>query len=966
MFKKIFSLLTLTLSLKAATLTPTYDTTTRLVSPTNLVVSGASATNGFRVYGVLTNTGLTASTVPYIGSNKEFVSSIITPTELSYLSGLSGNIQDQIDNIVIGTAPAVTQGPNLVQKNIVLDTDIGGDIDDVFDLATINALVDNQEIKVLGITHPQETTYGAPAIEVINRLYGHGYFPIGVTKDALGLASDTYNAYLATNYENYLLKSTNAVNAVTLLRKVLSEQSETNVTLVTVGQLRNLYNLYNSAPDSYSTLTGAELITSKLKEIVVVAGIWPVGSEYNFYSDVLAAQVLNSLTNTVPIRYAGIELGDTIFSGSTILTKPINNPVRAAANLYYTTYSVTNRPAWGQVGILYAARGLVWRGQTNFSESAAGWGVIAASGSNSFTINSSGNHKYLSKVASDATLQANIETLVNQTPIESAFAVMRNGDNNITGNLATTGTIGINSTDAASVVVQTNGFRYDSLRGQLQFGQPGAFSTFTTLLSNTVTRAMIVGSNAPAGITSESFLQMIGPLNPSTRFPTRAEFKLGSYAIPGGSFSPMSELTIGLSGTLGAQYDGTEVYTTALKLRDNGDILPQNRIIASATNTAAYPTYTWSDRLTTGLMPTANAGVDEFGIAIGGSELMRLFVNGMAYATNTGPTFVLGALGTSISSRLVVDNEANGVRVLDGGSVLSALRTANIKLGTPGATAGEANFYNASNTNRFKLKAGVTGADWVFTLPIDAPVAGDVLSVNAVSAPNVTLEWVPQSGGGGGGTVGTVINTATTIASSIPTLGTDKTNVTPSNITISGLTNLFAGSLTASNVTATTILMANASKQIISATNSGNGSVAMTISPALTTPTIDGTTSATLRTGSFGITIDGGGSAITTGVKGYISIPYACTIQSVTMLADQSGSAVVDIWKDTYANYPPTVADTLIGGGGTKPTITTANKSTDSTLTGWTTSVSAGDTIGFNVDSASTITRLTLILKVLK
>lgn len=115
---------------------------------------------------------------------------------------------------------------------------------------------------------------------------------------------------------------------------------------------------------------------------------------------------------------------------------------------------------------------------------------------------------------------------------------------------------------------------------------------------------------------------------------------------------------------------------------------------------------------------------------------------------------------------------------------------------------------------------------------------------------------------------------------------------------------------------------------------------------------------------SVGITIDGGGSAITTGIKGYVEIPYACTINRVTMLADVSGSIVVDIWKDTYANFPPLVADSITASA--KPTITTAVKSQDSTLTGWTTSISAGDILAFNVDSATTITRLNLILKVTK
>lgn len=116
------------------------------------------------------------------------------------------------------------------------------------------------------------------------------------------------------------------------------------------------------------------------------------------------------------------------------------------------------------------------------------------------------------------------------------------------------------------------------------------------------------------------------------------------------------------------------------------------------------------------------------------------------------------------------------------------------------------------------------------------------------------------------------------------------------------------------------------------------------------------------KTRQIGITIDGSGSVITTGIKGYKSFPVAGTITGVRMLADQSGSVVIDIWKDTYANYPPTVADTITAAA--KPTITTAIKSEDTTLTGWTTAVNAGDVFGFNVDSVTTITRITLELTI--
>lgn len=117
------------------------------------------------------------------------------------------------------------------------------------------------------------------------------------------------------------------------------------------------------------------------------------------------------------------------------------------------------------------------------------------------------------------------------------------------------------------------------------------------------------------------------------------------------------------------------------------------------------------------------------------------------------------------------------------------------------------------------------------------------------------------------------------------------------------------------------------------------------------------------RTTAVEFVIDGGGSAITTGIKGFIEVPFSGTIQQVTMLADQTGSIVVDVWKDTYANYPPADADSITASA--VPTISSSNKSQDATLTGWTTSITAGDIIGFNVDSASTVERVTISLEVL-
>lgn len=101
---------------------------------------------------------------------------------------------------------------------------------------------------------------------------------------------------------------------------------------------------------------------------------------------------------------------------------------------------------------------------------------------------------------------------------------------------------------------------------------------------------------------------------------------------------------------------------------------------------------------------------------------------------------------------------------------------------------------------------------------------------------------------------------------------------------------------------------------------------------------------------------DGGGALLPTGArKAYVNVPFDCVIVRWRILADVSGSIVVDIWKDTYANYPPTVADTITASA--KPTLSSVIKNESTTLTGWTTALSFGDVLEFNIDSVTTVTK---------
>jgi len=116
-----------------------------------------------------------------------------------------------------------------------------------------------------------------------------------------------------------------------------------------------------------------------------------------------------------------------------------------------------------------------------------------------------------------------------------------------------------------------------------------------------------------------------------------------------------------------------------------------------------------------------------------------------------------------------------------------------------------------------------------------------------------------------------------------------------------------------------------------------------------------GPSAATTVKHNVSFVIDGGGSAITTGACNlFIPVRDAGTIQKVELTADQSGSITVDIWKKAAA----------IPGSGDKisasapATLSSAQINQTSSLTGWTTSVSANDVFGCTVATVSTVQRV--------
>lgn len=114
---------------------------------------------------------------------------------------------------------------------------------------------------------------------------------------------------------------------------------------------------------------------------------------------------------------------------------------------------------------------------------------------------------------------------------------------------------------------------------------------------------------------------------------------------------------------------------------------------------------------------------------------------------------------------------------------------------------------------------------------------------------------------------------------------------------------------------------------------------------------------------TVGTSLDGGGSALSTGQKGYVTCPFAGTIVGWNITAD-TGTCTFDVWKIATGAAVPTVANTITASA--KPALATGTAIHSTGLSGWTISVSANDIFGFNLDAVSSATKLTLVLQINK
>jgi len=287
---------------------------------------------------------------------------------------------------------------------LIFDTDIGDDVDDVLALSVLHALQTRGDCELLAVTITKNDPLAGPFVDAMNTFYGRPNIPIGFTRSGLGNEPSKFLQLARTQddakprYPHRLQQSSDAPPATQLLRQTLSGQPDRSVVVVQVGYFSNLAALLESPADSFSSLTGVELVRKKVKFLSVMAGAFQsIGNnkhflEYNVTQDLPASKKVAKDWPT-PIIWSGFEIGIAVpFPAASIERDFAYVPHHPAAEAYYLYNPPPHeRPTWDLTSALYA----VLPDRDYFNLSPPGQVAIEADGFTRFAPDPQGRDRFL-------------------------------------------------------------------------------------------------------------------------------------------------------------------------------------------------------------------------------------------------------------------------------------------------------------------------------------------------------------------------------------------------------------------------------------------------------------------------------------------------------------------------------------------------------------------------------------------
>ncbi|KAI1803426.1 hypothetical protein F4811DRAFT_341988 [Daldinia bambusicola] len=249
------------------------------------------------------------------------------------------------------------------KKRLIIDTDLLSFDDDPLAIGLSGILQNWGQVELIGVMSSESSRYIPPAIDAINTFFGYPEIPIAIQKPVTNLTrrpeSPEFGPYivgLTYNFTEDIRDGTNTPDPVSSYRYLLSTSADSSITLAVIGYFDNVFHLLNSGPDQISPYTGAELLASKVRELVVQANDVGYSFNTNMHNETFAQKVLNWWPGKLTFAWDGV--GENTVLGTRITTEldVTKNPLGYAlrANIGYgQKFSV-----WDATAVYYAVCGL--------------------------------------------------------------------------------------------------------------------------------------------------------------------------------------------------------------------------------------------------------------------------------------------------------------------------------------------------------------------------------------------------------------------------------------------------------------------------------------------------------------------------------------------------------------------------------------------------------------------------------
>lgn len=301
---------------------------------------------------------------------------------------------------------------------VIVETDMGNDIDDALAMDLVYKGVDDGLFRLLGVSNHKQSPTASEYIDILNTWYGYPKTP--VAKASMPVANTELKDYTTVVCEMRaedgmpLFKRTKTdaeiMESVEFYRKTLSAQPDGSVVIISLGFGTNLARLLESPADKYSKLDGRALVARKVRLLSIMAGSFgpKIRAEFNVINDVAAMQTVFDLWPTEVVM-SPFELGKMIRYPASVVTSRFG---RTASHPVIDGYKrflkmPYNRPCWDLTSVAYLVD------PDMFTVSKPGTITVDDKGYTSFKEEPTGRHRVMS--VNDAQAQQVLDYIVNTT-----------------------------------------------------------------------------------------------------------------------------------------------------------------------------------------------------------------------------------------------------------------------------------------------------------------------------------------------------------------------------------------------------------------------------------------------------------------------------------------------------------------------------------------------------------------------